>query len=554
MVCIHISGVCMQEECAWNLTATVSTVGPGTVLQLGRPSVSVCAGHTAVCKAAGCSLGSQQCQRCEAVWPAGQPGSQQKSWHSKREVSFPEVWHKDSWRGSTFWKMVVLYRLGKAKKKKKKGERENGFHGWGKRGLETEHSEKVRSQGSVRRRKRKHHENSGLSGGSEQMVNWWYKRSRSLEGSMRCTTARRQNGSLYTKTMLLSHFLFSFALSGIHCHHFAPFSGMFLCYVFFWVGGIGEMHSYQAPGTGDFYRRIMLFCLTGFISLNSHFLLPSLIDPGHYLAPFFFLMHLKKWFVVRFCAHQKPSQHLSWLSTLHFIVELLGIYVTFCCPHFETISSFLQGLFIFLIILIALLCSCSGFCLSRSCSQQQGAQPPLFMAVFHLLCSSGNISCSAVRWGFHEGLDLCILFTTEHLPPELFSHSPWCHWFLLWLCLWAAPQRLLRGCWDAVGFDTWQCGQLTSHSLTARPVHGRALLLHAVLCCPILVQRSLHEMGSCPHCAAGTLQPCLAVPEEGPFCEVGQTSFTASVTSHDNPHLFSCTGTFIPAVDSSGVP
>lgn len=38
----------------------------------------------------------------------------------------------------------------------------------------------------------------------------------------------------------------------------------------------------------------MLFCLTGFISLNSHFLLPSLIDPGHYLAPFFFLMHLKK--------------------------------------------------------------------------------------------------------------------------------------------------------------------------------------------------------------------------------------------------------------------
>lgn len=117
----------MQEECAWNLTATVSTVGPGTVLQLGRPSVSVCAGHTAVCKAAGCSLGSQQCQRCEAVWPAGQPGSQQKSWHSKREVSFPEVWHKDSWRGSTFWKMVVLYRLGKARKKKKKGREKMAF-------------------------------------------------------------------------------------------------------------------------------------------------------------------------------------------------------------------------------------------------------------------------------------------------------------------------------------------------------------------------------------------------------------------------------------------
>lgn len=70
------------------------------------------------------------------------------------------------------------------------------------------------------------------------------------------------------------------------------------------------MRSCQTSGTRNFYCRIMLFFLAGFISLNSRFLLPSLIDPSHYLAPFFFLMHLKKRFVVRICAHNKSSQDL----------------------------------------------------------------------------------------------------------------------------------------------------------------------------------------------------------------------------------------------------
>lgn len=144
------------------------------------------------------------------------------------------------------------------------------------------------------------------------------------------------------------------------------------------------------------------------------------------------------------------------------------------------------------------------------------------------------------------------------------SHSLY-HWtfasraflpFWLGLCLCAPPQRLLRGCWAAVGFGTWQSGQPASHSSAAHALHSRALLLPAALCgCCVTLPwcRGPSMRWGRPHRAAGTLQLCPAVPEERPFCEVGQASFTASVTSHNDPHLFSCVGTFNPAVGSLGI-
>lgn len=150
-------------------------------------------------------MGSQQCRSYEAGWPNGEAGSQQS--HGTAKGRFPSLRFGTKTAGeeriSARWYCYIGWEGKKGKKREKIAFMAEGREAW-----KLSKAEIVRSQGSVRRRKRKLCENSGLSGGSEWLVNCRYKRnSRSLERSMKCMTVRRQDGFLYTKAVLLNHSL-----------------------------------------------------------------------------------------------------------------------------------------------------------------------------------------------------------------------------------------------------------------------------------------------------------------------------------------------------------
>lgn len=125
-----------------------------------------------MCRAAEHSMGSQQCRSYEAGWPNGEAGSQQS--HGTAIGRFPSLRFGTKTAGeeriSARWYCYIGWEGKKGKKREKIAFMAEGREAW-----KLSKAEIVRSQGSVRRRKRKLCENSGLSGGSEWLVNCRYK-------------------------------------------------------------------------------------------------------------------------------------------------------------------------------------------------------------------------------------------------------------------------------------------------------------------------------------------------------------------------------------------